>query len=72
MRAKFQVYETTETLYDTTRIVMTPVAAGGSEENNEFFATTPAGRLEITVKNPATKNFLKVGKTYYIDFKEAE
>ena len=71
MRAKFQVYETTESMYDQTKVVMVPVAGGGNPENEQFFATTPAGKLEITIKNPVTRTFLKVGKSYYLDFTEA-
>ena len=41
---------------------------GGSEENDEFFKTTPGGEIKLHVKNEGVK--FEVGKFYYIDFTE--
>ncbi len=41
----------------------------GSEENKQFFASTPGGNIELT----AVRNDLfSPGKQYYLDFKLAE
>lgn len=42
---------------------------GNSIENDEFFKTTPAGKITLVVKNEGV-NF-EVGKDYYVDFNEA-
>lgn len=44
------------------------VVTSGSDENKEFFASTPSGTIEIsTVK----EDHFEVGKNYYVDFIEA-
>lgn len=42
-----------------------PVTSG-SQENKEFFASTPGGSLEIYCVNPDVK--FELGKEYYLDF----
>ncbi len=38
---------------------------GGSEENKRFFASTPAGTLELTA---VRDGLFELGKEYYLDF----
>ena len=70
MRAKFTVNAEERTSWSIT-YKMTPIVSG-SPENEEFFKTTPGGKIEITVKADATPARLVLGKSYYIDFTEAE
>ena len=44
---------------------------GGSEENEQFFVSTPAGKITLDVVNPRAVRDLKAGKYYYVDFAEA-
>ena len=41
---------------------------GDSKENQEFFAATPGGKLELSVM---VGQFFEPGKEYYIDIEEA-
>lgn len=44
-----------------------------NEENNQFAETTPSGDITIRVdKNAVAKDYLVPGKTYYVDFTEAD
>ncbi len=42
----------------------------GTPENERFAKTTPSGKIEITVDNPAV--VLEPGKDYYVDFTPVE
>jgi len=68
VRAKFECTSKKITSWAIT-YEFAPVTSG-SEENEKFFATTPSGKVEITVKNSEV-DFI-VGKKYYLDFTEAE
>ena len=66
VRAKFVVYSVEEG-----KIKLTPVM-DGSEENRRFFKYTPYGQIEIgTINEDAIKQFIP-GKSFYVDFTEAE
>lgn len=39
----------------------------GSEENQQFFASTPAGRLDLSLVNPAALEGLRLGDEFYVD-----
>lgn len=41
-----------------------------SAENEGFSKATPYGELKMSISNPAA--FPEIGKTYYLDFTEAE
>lgn len=45
------------------------VVTSGSDENKEFFASTPSGKLEVGVHVPGA---FEVGKEYYVDIIPAE
>lgn len=78
VRAKFTV-ESYETRLsgrgpeaEELRTVKLVAVADGSEENKKFFRWTPNGRIEMGVLNPAAWENLELGKSYYVDFTEAE
>jgi hypothetical protein len=45
------------------------VVTGDSEENKQFFASTPSGELKVGLHVPGA---FEVGKEYYIDIIPAE
>ena len=44
---------------------------GTSEENHEFFASTPNGQIELKILRPEADGWFQRGKEYYVDFTEA-
>ena len=70
MRAKFQVESVKRTTWG--REAVAYAVHSGNAEDNQFAAATPAGKLEITVTNPAAMDFLEPGKSYYLDFTPAD
>ncbi|GEM_PF-1087390 len=44
--------------------------AGTSEENKEFFASTPNGKIELRIIRPEAVARFERGKEYYVDFTE--
>lgn len=64
VRAKFKCISEKTTAYNRSYEFL-PVTSG-SPENAEFFKTTPAGKIELTVNNDAV--YFQIGKDYYIDF----
>jgi hypothetical protein len=70
MRAKF--YVASVKLYPGgPRTVNMNAVHDGSPENNQFAQASPSGSLEMHINNPAAVDFLKPGKSYYLDFSEA-
>lgn len=72
-RAKFKCSNktTTEGGYEKTySVVLYPVTTG-SEENKSFYASTPSGKIELTLTSENTFNLFKPGKEYYVDFTPA-
>jgi hypothetical protein len=39
-----------------------------SDENKEFFASTPTGQIELKVLRPEAVEWFERGKEYYVDF----
>ena len=70
MRAKFVVYSENRSAYGSVTYLARPVS-GDSEENKDFFRTTPAGELSVTVKPSETSAHLELGVEYYLDFTKA-
>jgi len=68
VRAKFKVDEKAISAFNE-KITLSPVM-GNSPENEEFFKTTPSGRIEIWIKNPEASNQFHPGKEFYVDFTE--
>lgn len=74
VRAKFSVVEKKETPASEGNgfaIMLAPVT-GGSDENKQFYKWTPGGSIYLATINPAAAEQFKVGKSYYVDFTEAE
>jgi hypothetical protein len=72
MRAKFQVQSITHHHgYHATTLKATAVYSG-SPEDNSFAQATPSGTLELSISNPATRDLLKLGDKFYMDFTKAE
>jgi len=73
VRSKWQCQSVTKTkgwngpefMYGATFQVVT----SGSEENKQFFASTPSGQLTIGV---VSADYFVPGKFYYLDFQEAD
>ena len=72
MRAKFRCNMVEDYGEHQKTAHLSPVMDDGIEENKRFNQATPSGELKIVVTNPATMNYLKVGKSYYLDFSEAD
>lgn len=51
-------------------VVLSPVY-GNSEENKQFFAATPSGRIELGILNPEAGQAFELGKEYYVTFTQA-
>lgn len=71
MRAKFTVQSVKEFGYGGKEAELNAVYSGNAEDN-EFAKATPSGSIKITVDNPAAKDFLVPGKSYYVDFTPAD
>ena len=75
MRAKFKcesitLFEASSTPneeYINSQVKLRAVHANGSEENDNFNKWTPSGSLELSITNPAAKDFFVPGKFYYLD-----
>lgn len=71
IRAKFSVESVTEFSYGDKKATLRAIYSNGKPEDNQFAKATPSGTIEITVDNPDTRDFLKPGKSYYVDFTQA-
>ncbi len=67
VRAKFSCYSEERAMWGTTTYKLRPVS-GTCKENEDFFRTTPAGDISITVKEDETNARLSLGSDYYIEF----
>ena len=63
--AKFQA-----TVAEAGRVQMYPVY-GGSPENDEFFAATPGGEINLQILNPKAMAEFQAGVEYYVTFERA-
>lgn len=72
IRAKFHCNAVTEHAYGNKTAYLNAVYADGEPENQSFNTATPSGSVEIGIdKDAPAKDFLKPGKSYYLDFTEA-
>jgi hypothetical protein len=53
-------------------VAMMPVYTGDKGENQKFWSATPSGKLEMQVMNQPAGEMFKPGKSYYLDFTEAD
>lgn len=77
VRAKFKIHSVTKTagwqeqhpfIYDVKAYPVT----GGSDENKNFYASTPSGEITIGGVSESVANQFVPGKEYYLDFTPAE
>lgn len=77
VRAKFVVQEIVRRKHwDSTKgeihtVILSPVVAG-SEENQSFFASTPAGQIELGSVGDKAASAFALGGSYFVDFTAAE
>lgn len=78
MRAKFKCQSVADMKYEyqdgPSQVVKFSAVYGGDKnhEDNQFSKATPSGNFEMQINNPSAIDFFKAGKSYYIDFTEAE
>ncbi|HXP50879.1 MAG TPA: hypothetical protein VN922_13040 [Bacteroidia bacterium] len=84
VRAKFKVanveksegnfwdYETQTSIPKEVQTVILYPVCGNSDENNKFFASTPAGSVQLSTINAAAGNYFEIGAEYYLDFTKAD
>ena len=56
---------------DSCNVQLTFTASYAGPDNDSWSKWTPQGEIKMTVTNPAAVEFLKIGKSYYVDFTEA-
>jgi len=78
MRAKFKVnsvkripFTSQEGKYYEEVRMQAVCSADKNSEDNQFSEATPSGELTMNVSNPNAHGFLQEGKSYYLDFTEA-
>lgn len=71
-RAKFRCSMVQHYEGDDQRVYFNAVGTDETEENKRFHKYSPDGKLEICVTNPKLKGAWKPGKSYYLDFTEAD
>lgn len=70
MRAKVTVSSVTVFPYGGKKSELHGVHSGNPEDNS-FAKATPSLSMNITVDNPAVRDFLVPGNNYYLDFTPA-
>ena len=56
-------------------VILSPINAYNSEnteENKSFWDATPSGEIKLVITNKGSYDFFEPGKTYSVDFAEAE
>ena len=53
-------------------VEMQPVYGGGANDHWSFWKWTPAGKIEMTITNPAAVDQFELGGEYLITFDRAE
>ncbi len=56
---------------DVVTVRMQPVVLG-SDENKEFFASTPSGSIEMRILRPEAVDWFVMGREYYVNFTGAD
>ena len=76
VRAKFTVSNILNDKYGNVVVKLWAVCegAGSSPENESFSSSTPSGTAELTITNPAAREFFEnlAGKYVYLDFTAAD
>lgn len=53
-------------------VVLNVVYAGGSPENDRFFAATPNGEIKLSMVSAEAAAQFELGAAFYVDFTRAE
>lgn len=69
-RAKFVTQSITE--YNGAKEVKATPVKTGSEENDQFWASSPGGDLRLYITNLPAAEMFKPGKSFYVDMTPAE
>lgn len=72
MRAKFRCNSVQDFGQGGETSALGAVVDDGTPENERYHTATPSGSLTLSVSNPSVRGFFKPGKSYYLDFTEAE
>lgn len=72
VRGKFKVTGTKKYENPGTAFVFGAISDSSTPENELYHKYTPMGNLEMFVTNPSAEEFFKLGKSYYLDFTEAD
>ena len=68
VRAKFWVSNIESVWEGKATVVHLNAVYSGSEENDQFFEATPAGHIQMTIKNDVAAQMFEQGQEYYVDF----
>lgn len=68
VRAKFYVTEIAKTTYGG-RVNLAVVCRG--QDNKEWASATPAGQIQMSIRNELAVEFFDVGQEYFVDFTPA-
>ncbi len=71
MRAKFRCNSVTDFGNGGSKASLSAVVDDGTPENERYHTATPSGSMEISISNPAVRDFLKPERYYFLDFSEA-
>lgn len=71
MRAKF-LCDSVMSYPGSQEAALSPVVSTDNLEDQDFNDATPSGSLIMLISNPKAQTYFKPGKSYYLDFTEAE
>lgn len=74
VRGKFKVQEITEFAWGSAarKIVLRPEYDPQIPEDQKYAKATPSGEITMVIDNPPASDYLKLGKTFYVDFTEVD
>jgi len=73
LRAKFKVNSITDFGYGSKEAKLSAVySVDKNTEDNQFSEATPSGELKMMISAKGAQDFLQVGKSYYLDFQQAD
>lgn len=73
IRTKFTLYSKTFWAGGQVSLLLTPVFSHDPDDpNHVFWQATPIGKIELSIDHLEAAEGFEVGKSYYVDFSEAE
>lgn len=72
VRAKFTVQEHRTTQWGATTVVLRPQYDTSIPEDQRYSKATPTGEMSMQIDNPPALAQFELGKTFYVDFTQAE